>query len=41
MLLNNYDVDPQYFSEKYNIKIIGKKETPATAFRLGDDRFFV
>ncbi|NJM13982.1 MAG: DUF935 family protein [Bacteroidales bacterium] len=28
MLLNNYDIDPQYFAEKYNITILGKKTTP-------------
>jgi Mu-like prophage protein gp29 len=26
MLLQHYDIDPKYFIEKYNIKILGKKE---------------
>lgn len=26
MIMANYDVDPQYFVDKYNIKILGKKE---------------
>lgn len=44
MLLNNYDIDPQYFAEKYNIKILGKKEIAAPsapALRNPDDPFFV
>lgn len=27
MLLNNYDIDPQYFTKKYGIAITGKKQT--------------
>ncbi|MDD4394712.1 MAG: DUF935 family protein [Bacteroidales bacterium] len=41
MLLTNYDIDPAYFAEKYNIKILGKKESTAPSLRAGDDRFFV
>lgn len=41
MLLNNYDIDPAYFAEKYNIKILGKKEFTASTLQSGDDRFFV
>ena len=42
MLLDNYEVDPQYFAEKYNVKILGKKEFPtAPAMSAPDDRFFV
>ncbi len=29
MLLAHFDIDPMYFTEKYNIKIIGKKEQQA------------
>lgn len=28
MLINNYEVDPNYFIEKYNVPIIGKKTSP-------------
>jgi len=42
MLLDNYEIDPQYFAEKYNVKILGKKEFPAApAMAAPDDRFFV
>lgn len=42
MLLRNYDIDPAYFAEKYNIKILGKKEIPAEpSLTAPDDRFFV
>ena len=37
MLLNNYEIDPKYFSEKYNITITGTKQ----AFLKDDNRFFV
>lgn len=37
MLLGNYDIDPKYFSEKYNIPIIGTKSPLLTA----PDGFFV
>ena len=40
MLLNNYDIDPKYFAEKYNIKIIGKKEVVIPQFNASDG-FFV
>lgn len=29
MILKNYDVDPEYFIDKYGVKIIGKKEVKA------------
>lgn len=41
MLLNNYDIDPKYFAEKYNIKILGKKEAQTPALSAGDEGFFV
>ncbi len=42
MLLDNFEVDPEYFAEKYNIKILGKKEFPtAPSLASPDDRFFV
>lgn len=41
MLLNNYDVDPQYFSEKYNIKIIGKKIDSHTTLYSGDAPYYL
>lgn len=42
MLLRNYDIDPAYFAEKYNIKILGKKEIPVEpSLTAPDDRFFV
>jgi phage gp29-like protein len=28
MLINNFDIDPKYFADKYNVPIIGKKEQP-------------
>lgn len=28
LLLEHYEIDPTYFVDKYNIKILGKKETP-------------
>jgi hypothetical protein len=31
MLLDYFDIDPEYFIEKYNVKIIGKKETIGNA----------
>jgi hypothetical protein len=38
MLLNNYEIDPKYFTEKYNITITGNKHQ---AFLKDDNRFFV
>lgn len=32
MILENFEVDPKYFEEKYGIKITGKKERPAFQF---------
>jgi hypothetical protein len=32
LLLQNYDIDPKYFSEKYNIPILGKKEPNVNSF---------
>jgi hypothetical protein len=34
LMLSNFDVDPKYFADKYNIPIIGKKEqaTPSSFF---------
>lgn len=32
MILENYEVDPKYFEEKYGLKILGKKERPAMQF---------
>lgn len=38
MLLSSYEIDPKYFSEKYNITITGTKQQ---AFLKDDNRFFV
>lgn len=40
MLLDEYDIDPEYFVEKYNIKILGKKEKLATMIQESHSRFF-
>ena len=37
MIADRYEVDPKYFIDKYNIPIIGKKETP---LQLGRGGFF-
>jgi hypothetical protein len=34
MLLRNFDVDPEYFENKYNVKILGKKEFTDQQLRL-------
>lgn len=42
MLLQNYEIDPKYFSEKYNINILGKKEIPTQpTMQDPTDSFFV
>lgn len=38
MVINNYDIDPEYFIEKYNIKITKKKESIENTLRK--ERFF-
>lgn len=40
MLLANYDIEAKYFEEKYNIKILGKKEFSAPMLKSKND-FFV
>ena len=35
MLLQHYEIDPQYFIDKYNISLLGRKDTDPAA-----DRFF-
>jgi hypothetical protein len=35
MLLNNYEIDPKYFIDKYNITIIGVKTREADPFGQG------
>lgn len=35
MLLDNYEVDPKYFEEKYNIRITGKKQVQSPALSKG------
>ncbi|HON53336.1 MAG TPA: DUF935 family protein, partial [Bacteroidales bacterium] len=32
LMVQNFDIDPQYFAKKYNIPIIGKKEASDTNF---------
>jgi hypothetical protein len=32
LMVQNFDIDPKYFAEKYNIPIIGKKQAPDTNF---------
>lgn len=40
-LLNSYEIDPEYFIEKYNIPITGKKEVSAFGLRAhGGNSFF-
>lgn len=42
MLLMSYEIDPQYFIEKYNIKITGVKQQPDFSnLKIEDSRFFV
>jgi hypothetical protein len=35
MLLNNYEIDPQYFIDKYNITITGVKTRETDPFGQG------
>ena len=37
LLLENYEVDPQYFIDKYNVPIIGKREAAPVVVPDSDD----
>ncbi|GHV35638.1 hypothetical protein FACS1894178_5650 [Bacteroidia bacterium] len=40
LLLNAYNIDAQYFIDKYGIPILGKKELPALAQQLNQEPDF-
>jgi hypothetical protein len=41
LLAGGYEIDPEYFTEKYNIPITGRREAMPQSFAMDDPDFFV